>query len=236
MAAQYKHLPDKESSHEDLLSSTYPAYLTTPAPDTDSAYSPVAFSDATHHSLTWPGNRDDGFLSPADRDLGSRKDEITVTSINESEHYERKPGHSSITTGSSSHGSLPVQKTIYNFFLGCSQDLWFIECVVLWISLAAMIGMFMLLHTYNGYPSSTKFYGLHVNSWISGLNTVSKAAMIYPVAGAMGQCIWLWFHNSRPLNDLGKFDSASQDPKEAAFLLRSFNAILVGFLMFHTQS
>ncbi|MCJ1433043.1 hypothetical protein MMC27_002402 [Xylographa pallens] len=230
MATQYEHLANQDGSHEDLPSSNGPAYLTRASPDTSSTDSPRAFRCLNYRPFTWSTNRDDGFRSPADRNLGTRKDQFTSTSAQESVDPDGKPDHTPVAAHDSSPEHLSTLSTIRKFFLRCIKDQWILEWVALWTSLVAMIGMFVLLHIYNGYPSSTKLYGLHINSWISGLNTVSKAAMIYPIAGAMGQCKWIWFLNSRALNELGKFDSASQDPKEALSFLWRYNAMSVASL------
>ena len=236
MATQYKHVANQDSSHEDLPSSNDPAYLTRVSPDTSSTDSPLACRHLNYRPFTWSTNRDYSFLSPADRNFGTRKDQSTSTSAHELVDHDCKSDHALITTHDCSPGHLFTPSTIYKFFLACIRDQWTLEWVALWTSLVAMVGMFVLLHNYNGYPSSTKLYGLHINSWISGLNTVSKAAMIYPIAGAMGQCKWIWFRNSRALNELGKFDSASQDPKEAMSFLWRYNAMLVNILVLHLLS
>ncbi|MCJ1280854.1 hypothetical protein MMC26_000171 [Xylographa opegraphella] len=215
MATRYEHLTNRESSAEDLLSSNDPAYLTRATPNANSTDSPPVFRYSVHGALFPPTDHGNDFLSSADRDVDAQKDQSDTTVTPESPY----PAVCKF-----------MYKLVYTCILECKEDLWIIEWIALWISLAATIGMFVLLHIYNGYPSSTKFYGLHINSWISGLNTISKAGMIYPIAGAMGQCKWLWFREKRTLDGLGKFDSASQDPKEAVSFLWSHKAMSVASL------
>ncbi|PWY75190.1 hypothetical protein BO94DRAFT_568556 [Aspergillus sclerotioniger CBS 115572] len=61
---------------------------------------------------------------------------------------------------------------------------------------------------------------ISLNSAISWLSTLAKACILYAVSESLGQLKWVWFaQRSRPLSNLGDFDSASRGVRGSALLL-----------------
>jgi len=49
-----------------------------------------------------------------------------------------------------------------------------------------------------------------LNTFVAFFSTISKAAFMLPIAEAISQCKWNWFHSDRPLADFETFDEASR--------------------------
>lgn len=96
---------------------------------------------------------------------------------------------------------------------------WTIEILAMLLSIVSMIAIVIVLRVYDGravlelkLPA-----GLTLNAIIAALATVSRAALIVPVAATLMQELWLFFASestkttcSSRLSDLDAYDSASR--------------------------
>ncbi|TLD12065.1 uncharacterized protein PgNI_03352 [Pyricularia grisea] len=102
-----------------------------------------------------------------------------------------------------------------------SQDGWFIETASLVFSLLCVVGILVILILINGKRVDEWPVVLTPNTFVSLLSTLSKAALLVPVANSIGQLKWLHFEKGRPrrLVDLEVFDGATRGPAGAMSLL-----------------
>jgi hypothetical protein len=73
------------------------------------------------------------------------------------------------------------------------------------LTLAAMLGFLYYLDgktIWTGKPN--------VNSILSFITTITKATLLMPVASAMAQLKWKWFHQERTLSDIEVFDEGGR--------------------------
>ncbi|TLS28046.1 hypothetical protein PpBr36_01641, partial [Pyricularia pennisetigena] len=102
-----------------------------------------------------------------------------------------------------------------------TQDGWLIETVSLVFSLLCVIGLVVILVLIQGRKVDEWPVILTPNTFVSLLSTLSKAALLVPVANSIGQLKWLHFEQGRPrrLVDLEVFDGATRGPAGALSLL-----------------
>ncbi|PYI08396.1 hypothetical protein BO78DRAFT_310695 [Aspergillus sclerotiicarbonarius CBS 121057] len=82
-----------------------------------------------------------------------------------------------------------------------------------------MGAIIIILAKYDGHPQPNWSH-ISLNSVISWLSTLAKACVLYAVCQSLGQLKWIWFsQRSRPLSDLGCFDSASRGVLGSALLV-----------------
>ena len=87
------------------------------------------------------------------------------------------------------------------------------------MSAAILISVVVVLHSYNGHTQPEWKY-MSLNSLISWLSTLAKAALLFSISESIGQSKWTWFaRRSRPLSDLDVFDSASRGVSGSVVLL-----------------
>ena len=101
------------------------------------------------------------------------------------------------------------------------DKLWLWEvlgCIVAWGSLLVILA---LLRIYRNKLKSSWIFPFSINSVISLLTTVMKAAMMIPVASGLGQLKWIWFKKRRVLRDFERYDDASRGVLGALKLLIS---------------
>jgi branched-subunit amino acid transport protein len=86
---------------------------------------------------------------------------------------------------------------------------WWLEmlsCVVFVGALMAIVGAIL---PYQDQPLPQWPYHVSVNTLVSILIVIAKAAMLLVVAEGLSQLKWTWFRRKRPLQDLARFDMAS---------------------------
>ena len=67
-----------------------------------------------------------------------------------------------------------------------------------------------------------------LNSFISILGTIIKAAMVIPIAEGISQLKWLWFKKEGVLKDIQTFDEASRGMVGSLKLLLGTKGVYVG--------
>lgn len=96
---------------------------------------------------------------------------------------------------------------------------WIIEILAMSISIASLVAIVIVLRVYNGRAvlELNLPNGLTLNAIIAALATVSRAALMVPVASTIMQELWLFFAKeaekttcSSRLSHLDLFDSASR--------------------------
>lgn len=75
-----------------------------------------------------------------------------------------------------------------------------------------MIAVVALLMVADGSPLPKLPLSVTVNTYISFCIAIAKAAMLVPVAGSINQLKWLWFRQSKVLQDIQILDEASRGP------------------------
>ncbi|KAK8220253.1 hypothetical protein IWZ01DRAFT_1882 [Phyllosticta capitalensis] len=102
------------------------------------------------------------------------------------------------------------------------RDVWAKEMSSIALSIGCMIAVFAILISQNDKPLSSWPFPWQPNSVVSFLSTISRAALIYPMASCISQFKWLHFRQkSQQLQDLQHFDAASRGPLGSlSFVLR----------------
>ncbi|KAL1648748.1 hypothetical protein SLS58_001926 [Diplodia intermedia] len=74
----------------------------------------------------------------------------------------------------------------------------------------AGIGLVLKMHDHKILPDWP--FNISINAFVSVLSIVSRATLMVPLTGCIGQLKWLWIKRERPLADLQFFDEASRGP------------------------
>jgi hypothetical protein len=99
-------------------------------------------------------------------------------------------------------------------------DWWLFE-IICWILSAVLMAVILaVLAHYNGKPIPHWTLGMTLNAFISVLSGFSRAALLLPVAEALGQLKWIWFTKKpRQMIYFEDLDSASRGPWGSFVLL-----------------
>ncbi|KAH8894727.1 hypothetical protein GQ53DRAFT_821082 [Thozetella sp. PMI_491] len=89
-------------------------------------------------------------------------------------------------------------------------SIWLVELFFLFISFAAFFAVVVVLKIFDGKPLPSLSLHLTPNTLIAFLATISKAALMLPIAEAISQCKWDWFRDKKPISDFQVFDQASR--------------------------
>jgi hypothetical protein len=104
-------------------------------------------------------------------------------------------------------------------FIGVLRG-WFWELISAIISLAALFGLLIILHKYNGRPQEEWTYKISINTLISVLSTIIRVSSLVPVAEGLSQLKWSWFEGkAHALDHMVVFDKASRSPFGGFWLL-----------------
>ncbi|KAK8036952.1 hypothetical protein PG991_001266 [Apiospora marii] len=87
---------------------------------------------------------------------------------------------------------------------------WVFEFVACFISTLALAAIIVTLALMDGRPLQRWPMKITLNSFISFMSTIAKAALVIPVAEGISQLKWIWFRNKGSLEDIQKFDQASR--------------------------
>jgi hypothetical protein len=97
---------------------------------------------------------------------------------------------------------------------------WIWELSACICSLLAFFSIFAVLKYYDGRPQPEWPYNITINSVLSWITTVLRAAMLVSVAACISQASWLHFRlEPRSLIDLVRYDAASRGPVGSVNLL-----------------
>ena len=99
------------------------------------------------------------------------------------------------------------------------SDTWLPEIAASMLSILCSIVIAILLFRWSGKEVPHMMKGITVNAVISILATTSKSAMLFVVATCIAQMKWIWFRESRPLEDIQTFDDASRGPYGSVYML-----------------
>ncbi|OCL11352.1 hypothetical protein AOQ84DRAFT_386904 [Glonium stellatum] len=114
---------------------------------------------------------------------------------------------------------------------------WFWEFCGVLLALSALTAIVITLIKFDGAVVPRMPLGFTLNTVVSALATVAKAALLMSVAAALSQFKWIWVQEqgvSRPLRDLQLFDDASRGPWGALMMLfntRVFHVTSIGALI-----
>lgn len=87
---------------------------------------------------------------------------------------------------------------------------WLFELLAWVISAIAMVVLIITLFLVDDHPLPHWPMKITLNSFISILATIVKAAMVVPIAEGISQLKWLWFKKAGVLKDIQTFDEASR--------------------------
>ncbi|KAH9864229.1 hypothetical protein J1614_010163 [Plenodomus biglobosus] len=107
---------------------------------------------------------------------------------------------------------------------GNIMEQWMLEIISWLISAICMSAIIAVLVVLRDKPTSKWPFdglGLTLNTFVSVLSRIAGAALLLPVAEALGQLKWSWFikGNSKKMWDFEMFDNASRGPWGALLLL-----------------
>lgn len=101
---------------------------------------------------------------------------------------------------------------------------WLWEISAAFASICCLVAIIAVLFTTHEKPLSAWHFLISPNALISIFSTLSKAALLVPVASCIGQLKWIYFTKSpRALEDIQTFDDASRGPWGALTFLWSVN-------------
>src|SRR5437764_5385476 len=104
-------------------------------------------------------------------------------------------------------------------------DWWVFEVLACAGSLAALVGIIVVLMLYNGRTLPNWPYGITINSVMAWFATGMKSLMLVTIAACIGQAKWTHFHSkTHALSDIVVYDSASRGPHGSMQLLWKFQA------------
>ena len=84
-----------------------------------------------------------------------------------------------------------------------------------------MVTIVGVILPYQDQPLPHWPYDVSINTLISILIAIVKAAVLFVVAEGLSQLKWTWFRRERPLQDMTRFDVASRGPWGGLRLLLS---------------
>ncbi|MCJ1474248.1 hypothetical protein MMC13_002906 [Lambiella insularis] len=211
------------SSPKDVI----PLIRVTDEAEDNSGFESTTIPHQSHRYMTWP-IRQGNPPNTVNESFGHQKNQIStsttyevVSGDDDLEHrlpiIPKRSGLSQ-TIGHSFRRLISLEK-----LSEWNSDEWIIEWIALFGSFVALGAIVIFLYHFNEHVSSTRFLDLHINSWVSGLSTVSKTLLLFSVGSAIGQQKWLWFRRERALTALDEFDAATRDPKGAIKLLYNYN-------------
>ncbi|KUJ14986.1 uncharacterized protein LY89DRAFT_698506 [Mollisia scopiformis] len=93
-----------------------------------------------------------------------------------------------------------------------AQPDWNVEAACCFLGVISLAAIAATLTPFQGRPLPQLPYDVSLNSLISLYVLLLKAAMFVILCSGIGQLKWNWFENTRPLQDLERFDEASRGP------------------------
>jgi hypothetical protein len=100
----------------------------------------------------------------------------------------------------------------------CPRSLWTFELLSTLLSFLAFLALVIVLQHYSGRSQTAwPYQRLTLNGLVALLSTVTRVALLVPVAQSLGQGKWNWYSSTKqgkadrkPLGDLEIFDDASR--------------------------
>lgn len=97
---------------------------------------------------------------------------------------------------------------------------WLLELISWFIGAFSVAALVIVLRHFDGQAITHSDFGLTLNALISLLAGFTRASLLIPTYGALGQLKWNWFRGeSKLMVDFEIFDSASRGPLGSIFLL-----------------
>ncbi|KAK8230274.1 hypothetical protein BKA81DRAFT_290575, partial [Phyllosticta paracitricarpa] len=93
------------------------------------------------------------------------------------------------------------------------RDIWAKEIFSMALSIGCIVAVAVILKSQDNKPLSSWPLPWQPSSVVSFITTISRAALIFPLASCISQFKWHHFRQtSRPLIDLRYYDAASRGP------------------------
>ena len=127
-----------------------------------------------------------------------------------------------------SYGSSQVEKPNNTHHLPTWLQDWWLEILCCGLFVAALMAIVGAVLPYQDQPLPQWPYNVSINTLISILAAITKAAMLLVIAEGLSQLKWTWFRRTRPLQDMARYDMASRGPwGSLRFLLSSRGGDLI---------
>ena len=132
---------------------------------------------------------------------------------------------------SDSHGA-KSQRGRYRFkstlYTKLFRDWWLAEVLSVVVGIASIVALCRILKKYDDKPAprANAVFGINItlNTLVSILSTLGRAALLLSVAECISQLKWTWYlDKDRPLGDLDIFDEASRGAWGGLLLLWKIN-------------
>ena len=155
---------------------------------------------------------------PSDERLESTVEHVQPASMHQetaSMHEEAASMHEDIA----SEKKLAVNRKRWHNLGQTASTYWLFEVLCIILSMACLIAVAVVLHSFDGHPVPTWHYGITLNAIISLLASVATFSLIVPITASLSQFKWLWFRGSRSLTDFEMIEDASRGPVGSILLL-----------------
>lgn len=107
-------------------------------------------------------------------------------------------------------------------FIGSLRD-WMQEVLCLLACSLSLLGMLLVLGLSKDKPQPTLPFAISLNTVISYLGVIYKAALLGTISSCIGQLKWCWYRNGRGLKHFDVLDSLSRSPLTAFTIFFTFN-------------
>ncbi|KAI1874303.1 uncharacterized protein JN550_002882 [Neoarthrinium moseri] len=153
--------------------------------------------------------------SPLDRIAGNYV-ELDDMKAERSPTWSTKDEYTNVKTKETIPSELPARPRIED---DGSSNWWIFESVAWLISAIALAIIIAVVAITDGKPLPTWPMHITLNSFVSFMSTLMKAAAVVPVAECISQLKWLWFRRAGAVHDIQTFDEASRGTWGSAKLL-----------------
>ena len=98
-------------------------------------------------------------------------------------------------------------------------DTWFFEVFSLFLCVGCAIAVGGIARAFEGKPLPNLPHGFTINAIVSILTTVTKSNLLLIMASSLCQLKWIWYQQSRNLEDMQLFEDASRGPSGSLRML-----------------
>jgi hypothetical protein len=100
---------------------------------------------------------------------------------------------------------------------------WYWEVFTWFLGSAALVAIIVLLVVFGNQPlDHWRLPMIQITTVVTALAQTAMATLIVSVSSCIGQLKWVWFGESRTLNDIQVFDDSSRGPAGSSLLLWNF--------------
>ncbi|KIW26377.1 uncharacterized protein PV07_09477 [Cladophialophora immunda] len=115
----------------------------------------------------------------------------------------------------------PQQNPVWKRKLRGTFREWWQEIIALHVCLLALCAIVLVLYPNQDKPLPKIPFKISINTLLSILSSVIKAAITFVLASGLGQSKWSWLSSDQPLMHLAKYDAASRGALGSLTLLKT---------------